>query len=297
MVGSLSIFEARTTMTLETSSWVILTVSLVFAAPEVVGAHAGNDDANVIHACISRLSGITRIVSPTAACISSPRQLEEYPAHWGIVGPRGPQGVQGSQGAPGPEGPQGIQGPQGAVGPQGAPGQGSSWSAAITTPGERFTILESFNNEAVLDKETGLVWEQKPIAPDPRVINPSPGAVKPWWSAVHYCTQKQVGGRYGWRLPTVQELSTLLDQSGDGFGRLLPSGHPFSNTATPGDPLPYGYWTATTFDTEIEGTVGVAWIVEFANPSSVLGPATVAQKIFTLQRVWCVRGGSGPDLQ
>src|SRR5262245_6665409 len=37
------------------------------------------------------------------------------------------------------------------------------WGEPITTPGERFIVLESFNNEAVFDKETGLVWEVRPF--------------------------------------------------------------------------------------------------------------------------------------
>src|SRR5262245_47793214 len=72
----------------------------------------------------------------------------------------------------------------------------------------RFTVLAEFNNTAVRDNETGLVWEQ---SPDPRFHHW--GTTPETFgrdSAPFYCAQNRVGGRYGWRLPSFVELASLL---------------------------------------------------------------------------------------
>jgi hypothetical protein len=74
-----------------------------------------------------------------------------------------------------------------------------SWNKVINTP-DRFRVLSAFNGEAVLDKETGLVWERSPHT-------------KPldWDAAKQLCYRKNVGGRQGWRLPAIHELASLVD--------------------------------------------------------------------------------------
>lgn len=72
------------------------------------------------------------------------------------------------------------------------------------------------DNQAALDRETGLVWEK----------SPGPG-LSAWPESLYACANKFLGGRYGWRLPTIEELASLLDP----FAGLpaLPAGHPFTN--------------------------------------------------------------------
>ncbi|MGH7623318.1 MAG: DUF1566 domain-containing protein, partial [Gemmatimonadaceae bacterium] len=63
---------------------------------------------------------------------------------------------------------------------------------------------------AVLDRETGLVWQR----------DPGPTAVG-WYSAVIGCLAATTGNRMGWRLPSLEELRSLMD------GTALPVGNPF----------------------------------------------------------------------
>ena len=92
----------------------------------------------------------------------------------------------------------------------------------------RFIVLANWDSKAVLDRETGLVWER----------NPSTAGFT-WNSAVGRCNRLNVGNRFGWRLPSLQELSSLFD-SGAASPR-LPSGHPF----TPRILNNFYYWTTT----------------------------------------------------
>ncbi|MDX2436471.1 MAG: DUF1566 domain-containing protein [Acidobacteriota bacterium] len=119
----------------------------------------------------------------------------------------------------------------------------------------------------MLDKETGLVWDR------------SPGSlVGPWWFAVANCHIKEVGGRRGWRLPTVEEAASLLDSSQT--TPELPEGHPFINLPNGGNaPV----WTQTTDPLDLD----LAWIVSFTD-----GQIGSFLKT-TSEYFWCVRGGHG----
>jgi hypothetical protein len=128
----------------------------------------------------------------------------------------------------------------------------------------RFIVLTDWNSEAVLDRESGLVWEQTPS-----------GASAGWSSARGTCANLSKGGRKGWRLPAFDELASLVDPSQS--TPALPASHPF----TIGGQV---YWSATTnFEDSTQ-----AWIVNFQGSSSVAPNPKVAGLL-----TWCVRGG-GP---
>jgi hypothetical protein len=93
-----------------------------------------------------------------------------------------------------------------------------------------------------------------------------------------------VGGRKGWRLPTIEELASLLDPNNPDGNPDLPLGHPFSFV------LSSHYWSATT-DANVTGN---AWGVDFS-----VGGVVVHDKGESndLGNVWCVRGGQGIDPQ
>ena len=141
-----------------------------------------------------------------------------------------------------------------------------SWDKQIDGAG-RFKVLAAFDGAAVLDKETGLVWERAPV-----------DAVADWANAVIDCTYSNIGGRLGWRLPRIEELTSILETTAQ-----LPAGHPFT--------VPSGqYWSATTVPTNSGPNSGAAW-------SAFLGSG-VASAVKTLPfRRWCVRGGAGIDDQ
>ena len=129
---------------------------------------------------------------------------------------------------------------------------------------QRFVILPAFNSDAVLDKETGLVWEKAPATTAGNSSN-----------ARSTCANKAVGGRKGWRLPSMPELASLVDPSVASPGPALPQGHPFLNIQ------PSNYWSASA---HVENPT-LTWGVGFGT-GNVLG----VSKAFD-NRAWCVRGG------
>ncbi|HJT19436.1 MAG TPA: DUF1566 domain-containing protein [Nitrospira sp.] len=125
----------------------------------------------------------------------------------------------------------------------------------------RFTVLTEFNREAVRDNKTGLIWER------------SPGVgMYEWETAQHRCLANHAGGETDWRVPTVQELNSLVDASA--MEIKLPEGHPFSNVE------PAIYWSATGHQQH----TGYAMFVNFSSG----GTATLEKSMSSF--VWCVRG-------
>lgn len=148
-----------------------------------------------------------------------------------------------------------------------------SWDQQLD-PSVRFIVLSNWGGAAVLDRETGLVWEQSPSTSLFFWIEPSSS------TAARHCNVLTVGNRQGWRLPTLQELASLVDPSVPFPGPTLPPGNPFNAPAS-------FYWSATT-----NGTFsGDAWGVNF-----LAGVADIFNK-GNQGRVWCVRGGQGVDPQ
>jgi hypothetical protein len=144
-----------------------------------------------------------------------------------------------------------------------------SWDQTLPAS-TRFIVLSNMNSDAVLDRETGLVWERTPDTTTPS-----------WGLAQAQCVTKTVGNRRGWRVPTIQDLQSLVDPAQ--LNPTLPAGHPF-NLGGPST----AFWSATTGSNSIPS----AWIVAFAN-----GGAGLFSKDFLNIRAWCVRGGSGVDPQ
>jgi hypothetical protein len=131
-------------------------------------------------------------------------------------------------------------------------------------PADRFLILTNWNNEAVLDKETGLVWERTPTSFQ-------------WESARIYCAGRTTGSRKGWRLPSVHELNSLFDPSAAPGILALPVGHPFNN-------FPPAFYWSVTLDTT---NPNAAWMVDFTGGGAVSTDLTINGHF-----ILCVRGAS-----
>ena len=137
---------------------------------------------------------------------------------------------------------------------------------------ERFKPV--MGGAAVLDKETGLVWEKSPAS-----------TTYVWTNAVYRCLELNVGGRKGWHLPTAEQLASLVDTSLSS-APTLPSGHPFTNVQTN-----KVYWTVTTKAGDTSYVWGVSF---FYNP---LGSLFFGAKTVDTSYAWCVRGGQSNDGQ
>jgi hypothetical protein len=124
------------------------------------------------------------------------------------------------------------------------------------------------NGEAVLDRETGLVWQQTITA----------GGLN-WTSARLACRHATTGDRRGWRLASLAELSSLIDP--DGLTSNPPAGHPFSGLPVTDNE----FWTGEHLD----GFAG-AWAVRIG-----AAPYFITSYVdSTPLRVWCVRGPGDP---
>jgi hypothetical protein len=152
-----------------------------------------------------------------------------------------------------------------------------SWDQTLPAS-TRFIVLSNFNDEAVLDRETGLVWQR---APGITYDN--------WYDAVAQCENAKTGGRFGWRLPTATELSSLLDPAAT-ITPPLPAGHPFV-----GLPLSLGlYWTATVTPSDQSKVSLVGWFPNnFPTFAIATGGNAQSPKNVASSRTWCVRGGQG----
>lgn len=124
---------------------------------------------------------------------------------------------------------------------------------------------------AVMDSNTGLVWEQAPDATIP--------PTRSWNAATLYCLNKNVGGTKGWRLPSIPELASLIDPSVSEPGPTLTPGHPFSTVAGA------NYWSATASASTSSsfGTANILVVSFQAGSVETIGKVSTAH-------AWCVRG-------
>lgn len=137
---------------------------------------------------------------------------------------------------------------------------------------------------AVLDRETGLVWERTPSAAPYAALLASEACVK---NVVGPDKVPQSADpspyRYGWHLPTVQELASLIHFGGDITDPALPPGHPFVLGTQ------RMFWASTASST----TAGAHWVVQFSG----IGAPILVRADSAGAYAWCVRGTGGAAAQ
>jgi len=146
------------------------------------------------------------------------------------------------------------------------PDEQPAWSRRLDATGgcasERFACVmptgQELGGEAVLDRETGLVWQR---------VN-KPETSPSWYDARFTCDVANTGLRKGWRLPLVTELFSLLP---------FPAGHPFTITGTQ-------FYTASRYSS------GVIIIAGSSASGEVFAPP---QGPTSSTNIWCVRGAGG----
>ena len=162
-----------------------------------------------------------------------------------------------------------------AVGPYYAtPSWDQTLACATLANCPRFVVLANMSSAAVLDRETGLVWERSPST-----------ELLAWRAGQVRCNEfVTIGNRLGWRLPTLQELASLIDPSQN--SPALPPGHPFLNVQV----TDY-YFTATADGRNTDNK----YIVSFSGDGDLANgqAGNEAEHKF----VWCVRGGPGENPQ
>jgi hypothetical protein len=143
-----------------------------------------------------------------------------------------------------------------------------SWDRVISDGPKRFKVIGPMSDEAVLDRETGLVWQR----------SPSSTSTFDWGTSIALCIGTALGGRRGWRLPSAWELMTLKDPAQG--NPALPANHPFQEVVTGAI-----YWTSTASASD----AGDALALSFSSGGQ--GIITTAKSTVGLR--WCVRGPGG----
>jgi len=147
--------------------------------------------------------------------------------------------------------------------------------AATGCDSERFKCIfptaANPTGEAVLDLETGIVWEQSPVTTTRSMISSDPNP------AYKQCLNRGVGGKSGWRLPSIPELTSLVVPGDPAGGPDLPVGHPFSDIQSA------AYWSVNTVRFSGAGEV---WAADFSNGN------VFDDDVQNFDHVWCARGPS-----
>jgi len=121
--------------------------------------------------------------------------------------------------------------------------------SSATAPAERYSL----ENGSVYDTQTKLTWQQA-----------IPQALYAWTDADAYCKSLTLSGS-GWRLPSIGELQTLVNETANPAIDL---------TAFPQTPSEY-FWSSSA----VADDASRAWTTFFTNGSTYSFPATATKNV------------------
>jgi hypothetical protein len=139
----------------------------------------------------------------------------------------------------------------------------------------------------IRDMDTSLIWER----------GPDLQTTSSWQAAQAACTNKTVGRRVGWRLPTVEELLSILERrvwAPDASSPVISIFRPFDDyffsfSTSIGARLFDQFWTATPDPQNPQQVLGI----DLASAAVRSYPKSQAQTL----RAWCVLGMPGRSPQ
>ena len=168
--------------------------------PTIASAHGGNNDPNMVHACIGNVSKVARIVGVGGSCISAPPLVAETPAHWAVQGPPGVPGTNGTNGTNGVDGINGTDGTNGI--------DGTNATHADPPCFDNTNRYVDCGNGTVTDTVTGLTWLQDVACLGVADWAGANGAAAGLTNGQCSLTDKSSPG--DWRLPTRDEWDVTI---------------------------------------------------------------------------------------
>lgn len=126
---------------------------------------------------------------------------------------------------------------------------------------EKRRLTYTDNGDGTITQGTGLMWQKE-----------DDNTNKEWEAAITYCKGLSLGGYSDWRLPTIEELKSIIDKTRE---------KPVINTTYFPNTKASDYWSSTTN----ENNTSQAWYVDF------YGGAVYKYGKFHGDYVRCVRGG------
>jgi pimeloyl-ACP methyl ester carboxylesterase len=144
-------------------------------------------------------------------------------------------------------------------------GQDGANQAGVAPPSPRFQV----NGDCVTDNLTGLMWAKNANLPN---------GTRTWYQAIDFCNDLNLCGYTDWRLPSVNELESLINANEANSATWL-NAQGFTNVQA------FDYWSSTTFAYYPD----FAWIV-YMWSGFVYGDGK-SNSYYYGYYVWPVRGG------